>query len=101
MLSSTDSATPPAKPKPLSIPPEAMTQVIDEHMRSFYADWADSPLPALGYQSPREAMETPEGLEQVRFLLRTYEHGEAAQARQQNRKPVSFQFLWNDLGISE
>jgi hypothetical protein len=46
-------------------------------------------------------METPEGLEQVRFLLRTYEHGEAAQARQQNRKPVSFQFLWNDLGISE
>jgi hypothetical protein len=101
MLSSTDSATPPAKPKPPSIPPEVMTQVIDEHMRSFYAEWADSPLPALGYQSPREAMETPEGLEQVRFLLRTYEHGEAAQARQQNRQPVSFQFLWNDLGISE
>ena len=83
-----------------NIPPEVMTQVINDHMRSFYADWADSPLPALDDQSPREAIETPEGLEQVKFLLHTYEHGEAAQAKQQNRQAVSFDFLWDDLGIS-
>ena len=83
-----------------TIPPDVMTQVINDHMRSVYADWADSPLPALDNQSPREAIETPEGLEQVKFLLHTYEHGEAAQAKQQNRQPVSFDFLWDDLGIS-
>ena len=77
-----------------------MHQVLNDHMRSFYADWADSPLPALNDQSPREAIRTPEGLEQVKFLLRTYEHGEAAQAKQQNRQPVSFDFLWDALGLA-
>src|ERR671918_488408 len=30
-------------------------------------------------RTPREAIKTPEGLEQVKFLLHTYEHGEVQQ----------------------
>jgi hypothetical protein len=47
----------------------------------------------LADKTPREAIETPEGLEQVKFLLHTYEHGEAQQAKIQHRAPVSYDFL--------
>ncbi|MCK7518457.1 MAG: hypothetical protein MZV64_12435 [Ignavibacteriales bacterium] len=48
----------------------------------------------------REAIKTPEGLEQGEFLLHTYEHGEAKQAEAQSRNPVSYDFLWRELGIT-
>ena len=51
-------------------------------------------------RTPREAIKTPEGLEQVKFLLRTYEHGEVQQAQDQHRPPVSYDFLWHKLGIA-
>ena len=89
----------PAPSTPAQIPPEALTQIIEASIHQHYADWADRPLPALADQTPREAIKTPEGLEQVKFLLRTYEHGEARQARDQNRPPVSYDFLWRELGI--
>jgi len=54
----------------------------------------------LGDRTPREATQTPEGLEQVKFLLHTYEHGEAQQAKAQNRIPVSYEFLWQSVGIT-
>jgi hypothetical protein len=39
-------------------------------------------------------------LEQVKFLLHTYEHGEIQQAKNQQRPPVSYDFLWRELGIT-
>ena len=87
-------------PDPAQLPPEVMTEIIEKHIRQFYADWADQPLPALDDRTPREAIKTPEGLEQVKFLLHTYEHGEAQQAQDQHRPPVSYDFLWHKLGIA-
>ena len=43
---------------------------------------------------------TAEGLEQVKFLLHSYQHGEDRQAKDQNREAVSYDFLWQDLGIA-
>jgi hypothetical protein len=82
------------------IPPEVIGEVIEKAIRHQYADWADQPLPALDGKTPREAIQTPEGLEQVKFLLHTYEHGEARQAKAQQRPAVSYEFLWQELGIT-
>jgi hypothetical protein len=56
--------------------------------------------PILGDKTPREAIQTPEGLEQVKFLLDAYEHGEAQKAKAQQRAPVSYDFLWQSVGIT-
>ena len=79
--------------------PEVITEVIGNRVRQLYAGWADQPLPILDNRTPREAIETAEGLEQVKFLLHTYEHGEMQQAKDQHRPPVSYDFLWRELGI--
>jgi hypothetical protein len=86
-------------PTPPQLPPEVATEIIEKHIKQAYADWADQPLPALDYRTPREAIKTPEGLEQVKFLLHTYEHSEIQQAQDQHRPPVSYDFLWYKLGI--
>jgi hypothetical protein len=77
-----------------------LIELFEERIQQLYADWADKPLPVLDDRTPREAIKTPEGLEQVKFLLHTYEHGETQQARAQHREPVSYDFLWQALGIT-
>jgi len=86
--------------EPISLPPEIITELIEKRIRQLYVNWADKPLPILNDQTPREAIRTPEGLEQVKFLLHTYEHGEAQQAKAQHRPPVSYEFLWQSVGIA-
>jgi hypothetical protein len=87
-------------PTPPQLPPEVVTEIIEKHIRQTYADWADQPLPALNNRTPREAIKTPEGLEQVKFLLHSYEHSETRQAKDQHRTPVSYDFLWHKLGLT-
>ena len=84
---------------PVELPPEMLTKIIEKRIRQLYANWADKPLSVLNDQTPREAIQTPEGREQVKFLLHTYEHGEAQQAKAQHRAAVSYEFLWQSLGI--
>jgi hypothetical protein len=88
------------RPEPTSLPPEIITELIEKRIRQLYVNWADKPLPILNDQTPREAIKTLEGLEQVKFLLHTYEHGEARQARDQQRVPVSYDFLWHSVGMT-
>ena len=85
---------------PPDISPEEVTRILQESVKSIYADWADKPLPALGDRTPRDAMATSGGLERVKGLLRSYDQSEEQLAREQGRNPVSFQFLWDELGIS-
>lgn len=90
----------PEAPVPEPLPPELQTELIEKRISQLYMNWADEPLPILGDRTPREAIQTPEGLKQVKFLLHTYEHGEARQAQAQHRAPVSYGFLWQSLGIA-
>ncbi len=86
--------------KPPDIPPETLAQMIEQVIRRSYARWADEPIPALELQTPRQAIQTPAGLERVKGLIRSYEAGEMRQAAEQNRPLISYQFLWDALGIS-
>jgi hypothetical protein len=73
----------------------------EEVVHRWYADWADKSLPVLGDLSPREAIQRAEGLEQVKFLLRTYERDETHRAKAQHYcHPVSYDLLWRELGIT-
>ena len=88
-----------AKRAATDIDPETMAQVIEQVMLRNYANWADEPIPALGNQTPRQAIRTPAGLERVKGLIRSYEDGEERQAAEQGRREISYQFLWDALGI--
>jgi hypothetical protein len=77
-----------------------MAEAIEKMLLRSYANWADEPIPALGGKTPRQAIEAPSGLERVKGLLRSYENDEAEMASSQGRRSISYQFLWNRLGIS-
>ena len=81
------------------LPPEVIAQTIEQVLHRHYANWADEAIPALGGRTPRQAITTPSGLERVKGLLREYEEGERQQSAAQGRPAVSYQFLWDALGI--
>lgn len=82
------------------LPPEVIAQAIEQMLHRHYANWADETIPALDGRTPRQALATPAGLERVKGLLREYEEGERQQSAAQGRPAVSYQFLWDALGIS-
>ena len=82
------------------LPPEVIAQAIEQVLHRHYANWADETIPALDGRTPRQAITTPAGLERVKGLLREYEEGERQQSAAQGRPTVSYQFLWDALGIS-
>lgn len=86
----------PAKPQ---LDATTLTQLMHETIHRMYANWADEPIPALDNKTPRQAIKTKAGLERVKGLLRSYERLEAQQAKQQGRAAVSYDFLWQALGL--
>ena len=82
------------------ISPQELTKVIEATMHRMYANWADEPIPMLENQTPRQAMTTPAGLERVKGLIRSYEASEQLSAKEQQREPVSYDFLWEALGLT-
>jgi hypothetical protein len=84
-----------------ALPPEVLAQALEQFIRRHYAHWCDEAIPALGGLTPRQAIITPAGLERVKGLLREYEDGEQQQSTAQGRPAVSYQFLWDGLGISK
>ena len=74
--------------------------MIEQAIRRSYANWVDEPIPALDNKTPRQAIRTATGLERVKGLLRSYEASESRQAAEQGRREISYQFLWDALGIA-
>jgi hypothetical protein len=85
---------------PDGMDPEVVADIIEAAILRSYAHWADEPIPALNNQTPRQAIQSAAGLERVKGLLRSYEGGEAQQAAQQGRREISYQFLWDALGLA-
>ena len=94
----TPPGTSPGKAPP-TLSPEPLADAIEQALRRSYARWADEPMPALAGKTPRQAIGQAAGLERVKGLLRSYEDGETEMARQDGRRVISFQFLWDSLGI--
>jgi hypothetical protein len=86
--------SPPTGPAPV-VPPEAIAVVRDFKARH-YAAWIDTAIPALDAKTPREAVRTKRGREQVDVLLRTMEN---AEQRSRDGAPFDFASLRRALGF--
>jgi hypothetical protein len=71
---------------------EAMTQHIEGLMRS----WIDEPVPALANKSPRQAVRSKRGKDQVTELLLGQER---AFRNNPQMTDLSLQFVWDELGL--
>ena len=78
-----------------------MPAQMEKTLHRIYSNWADKPLPVIGNKTPRQAMQTPSGLEQVKGLIRGYEANEKRMAEMQQRAAVSFAFMWQSLGLTD
>ena len=95
-----DGETGPSQQQPPDIDADDMAAVVTEFMHKHYANWADEPIPTLQNKTPREAIASASGKERVKGLLRSYENGEKDMAASQGREPISYQFLWDELGLT-
>jgi hypothetical protein len=87
---------PPAAAKPAPAPAQLPPEIHQE----LYRRWPDQPIPALGDLTPRQAIRTRAGRQQVIELLKDYELQEQRTAREQGHEPASWRFLWAELGLA-
>lgn len=79
---------------------EQLIELVHSGIQEMYVDWADKPLPILNDKTPREAIQTPEGLEKVKYLLHAYELIDREPDDPKHHVPQLFGFLWQSLGIT-
>jgi hypothetical protein len=88
------------RPHGVERPPENLptdkSKLLREVKQKHYADWANQPLPALGGKTPREAVRTKTGRDQVDLLLKGFENNEARLPKSQQ---IDFFNLRKELGF--
>jgi hypothetical protein len=92
---------------PVEVPEDLLAELSEQEKTAFYdqvyhkmyENWADEPIPALGDQTPRQAVKTAKGKRAVIELLRSYELGELEHAQMERRSPTNLAFLWEELGL--
>lgn len=76
--------------------PDFMEKMYRTHL---YHDWANTRIPALGNQTPRQCARIERGEAQVVELVRSYQAQENRLARDQKRKPVDLSWLLGEAGV--
>jgi len=81
------------------IPPEVQEQLLKKYFDEHYRQTLDEPLPALGDKTPREAVKTEKGREEVIDWLKNLENNEQRRAASQKQKPYDSVWMWEELGL--
>jgi hypothetical protein len=82
------------------VPPEIARQITHDYMDKHYREALDTPLPALGNKSPRQATRSASGRAKVIEWLKLLENRSA----RQDDSPVAeydFAWMWVELGLEE
>ena len=82
--------------KPLENMSTEESKLLREVKERHYSDWANQPVPTLGDKTPREAVRTKTGRDQVDLLLKVFENHEARLPKSQQ---VDFFSLRKELGF--
>ena len=82
------------------VPPEVAADVLRQFYDQHYREWVGMPLPALDGRSPKEAVRTKRGEDEVVALLKSVENMDARRCRASGELPYEFSGLWKELGIS-
>lgn len=85
----------------VSLSPDQTTTLVQQMYESTYEKWVDQPIPMLEGKTPRQACSTAAGRERVRGLLNMYESNELRLAKTDGRRPASFKFLWQQVGMKK
>jgi hypothetical protein len=91
-----------AAPQKLDIPEEEHRAIIHDQLDRHYRSVLDEPVPALGGETPRAAVETESGRVKVAEWLKLMEN-RTAKSGEHNSAMASYSFnwLWTELGIGE
>jgi hypothetical protein len=82
------------------VPPEIARQITHDYMDKHYREALDTPLPALGNKSPRQATQSAAGRAKVIEWLKLLENRSA----KQDDSPIAeydFAWMWIELGLGE
>lgn len=90
----------PAPRKGSGLDPALEKQIVEDFLNQQYAKWPDEELPALGGQTPREAVKTAAGRRLVEALLDDFEASHAADNSPAAPRP-DFDSLRKELGLVE
>jgi hypothetical protein len=82
-----------------AVPPEIANPLIEQMLDRHYSTWPDTPLPALGGKTPREAVRTAEGRRQVENLLLDFEN-QSEHDRRAGRPAYDFSRIRRELGLT-
>ena len=74
----------------------ASAESVREQKERFYRDWADSPIPALGERTPRQAMKSEKYRQRLELMLREVE---SVEARQPEAERFDVSALYDALGL--
>ncbi len=85
-------------PPPQAIDPELADKIVREHQARHYAEWPDTPLPALDGRTPRQSAKSKTGRAQLEKLLREMEWREA-RAVKSGKPAFDFGILRKKLGM--
>jgi hypothetical protein len=89
-----------AEGRPIA-PPDELTPEMQAELRSFLERelqaWLDTPIPMLGNRTPREAVRTQRGKEDVQMML--LEQERILEGHEQLEEPIDFRPLWASLGL--
>lgn len=81
----------------VALPPEVVAQLQRDYYENHYREWLDSPVPALGHRTPREAAGVKKLRVQLMALIESIEIQAARQAREGEGFDASF--LRTELGL--
>lgn len=86
---------PPGTELPGDVAAAAVHEAIDAH----YRQALDQPIPMLDGKTPRQAVKTPAGREQVLYWLKQLENTEGHRAAQQGQQPYDTEWIWRELEL--
>jgi hypothetical protein len=88
-----------AATRPADVPAELEVTLAAEFYEQHYREWPDTPLPALGGRTPREAAGLAESRPALVALLKDFE-SRAERQRRAGRTAYDFRELWGKLGLA-
>jgi hypothetical protein len=83
------------------LPPEELAAVLHDTLDRHYRDVISQPLPILGGKSPRQAVRSKTGRQQVAQWLKGMENSTARLTKRQGIPPYDSSWMWEALKITD
>jgi hypothetical protein len=83
------------------LPLDHERSIVHQALTDHYRNTLDEPIPALGNQTPRKAVNTAKGRKKVIAWLKMLENQSAQQRPEDPMAAYDFTWLWRELGFGD